>query len=440
MGEVAWIEGQQADLVGSPLPKALLEWKNTLPASLREVCNRIASDGGGVWLVGGTVRDALLGKKWTDLDLATTLEPQEVLEIFPRAIDTGFQFGTITVRVSDSDIHYETTTLRTESTYGDGRRPDNVDFGTSLMEDLSRRDFTINSMAIDLARNVIYDPYSGQKHLQLAILSAVGVASERLREDGLRLMRAYRFMDQGHNGVWQPDAELNQALIECSDMIDNVSPERIWSELKRILSNPNCGEILRKMRSDGMLSKILPGWDGDADLVSKLDYSGDELFACRLVILATSIPSERWRVIEHDLQALRVSNNDKKVVARLHRLLGHLPSGEQELRMYRHSVGDLVDAHLSIERTLNPDETTFVVSELENLPALLAGNSPLIDGHKLALETGLQPGIRLGRLKEWLFRIQIEDNLSEIETVIALLDSLQWKNTEPENWPRVGWP
>ena len=440
MGDVTWLEGLQADLDGNPLTKKLLEWKNTLPECLREVCNRIATNGGGVWLVGGTVRDALLGKEWRDLDLATTLEPQDILEIFPRAIDTGFEFGTITIRVSDSDILYETTSLRTESTYGDGRRPDIVNFGTSLMEDLSRRDFTINSMAIDLARNMIYDPYAGQEHLESGTLSAVGVASERLSEDGLRLMRAYRFMDHGPMGVWQPDFELNAALSQCSEMIDNVSPERIWSEFKRILSNSNCGDILQKMRSDGMLSKILPGWDGDTNLVSNLDYVGDELFACRLAILASSIPNNRWRIIEHDLQTLRLSNNDKKVVCHLHRLLGHLPTGDRELRMYRYSVGNLIDAHLSIEKVLHPEETDIVISNLEKLPALIAGNSPLIDGYRLADETELRPGIRLGRLKEWLFREQIERDIGDAGQVIDLLDKLEWQKTEPENWPRVGWP
>ncbi|MDG1524472.1 MAG: hypothetical protein P8Q90_00160, partial [Candidatus Thalassarchaeaceae archaeon] len=159
MAESAWLEGAVGDLPGESLSTTLLNWKNSLPEALREVCNRIATTDGGIWLVGGSVREAMLGNPWKDLDLATTLSPDEILDIFPRAIPTGAQYGTITVRITNSDMEFEVTTLRMEGTYGDGRRPDEVQFGTSLEEDLSRRDFTINAMAIDLAREQLYDPY-----------------------------------------------------------------------------------------------------------------------------------------------------------------------------------------------------------------------------------------------------------------------------------------
>ena len=215
MGESAWLEGVAGDLEGEALPAALIEWKNTLPEALREVCNRVATEDGGIWLVGGSVREAMLDRPWKDLDLATTLNPDVILDIFPRAIPTGTQFGTVTVRISDSDMQFEITTLRSEGTYGDGRRPDEVAFGDSLEEDLSRRDFTINSMAIDLAREIINEPYDGQGDLQNQCLTAVGDAEERLGEDGLRLLRAYRFMAQGARGIWRPDDQLSKALRSC---------------------------------------------------------------------------------------------------------------------------------------------------------------------------------------------------------------------------------
>ena len=148
MGGSAWLEGVAGDLDGGPLPAELVEWKQGLPQALQEVCNRIVTAGGGVWVVGGSVREAMLGNPWKDLDLATTLNPDDVLDIFPRALPTGTQYGTVTVRLVDSDLHFEVTTLRSEGSYGDGRRPDEVAFGESLEEDLSRRDFTINAICL----------------------------------------------------------------------------------------------------------------------------------------------------------------------------------------------------------------------------------------------------------------------------------------------------
>ena len=440
MGDNAWLEGIEGDLDGNSLPASLIEWKDGLPEALREVCNRIATAGGGVWLVGGSVREAMLDNPWKDLDLATTLGPDDVLGIFPRALPTGTQYGTVTVRLVDSDLQFEVTTLRSEGSYGDGRRPDEVAFGESLQEDLSRRDFTINAMAIDLARDILHDPYNGQEDLQNQCLTAVGDATERLGEDGLRLLRAYRFMDRGARGIWDPDSELSQALISCGPMIENVSEERVWAEFKRILSGDNAAEVLERMRADGMLSRILPGWDADMSLQHRLHASESDVFACRLVLLASDIPNERWRRLDHDLRALTLSNRDRNRVMDLHRLLTHLPCDLPEYRRYRASVGDLIDAHLAIEEVLRPEAAERVRQELAHLAPLKAGSRPLIDGHVLAAATELPSGRRLGRLKEWLYRIQIEQDLINADEVLALIEVLDWAATDPELWPDTNWP
>ena len=440
MAESAWLEGAIGDLEGEPLPTALLAWKKELPESLREVCNRVSTAGGGIWLVGGSVREALLGNAWKDLDLASTLKPDEVLELFPRAIPTGVQFGTVTVRTTDSDLQFEVTTLRSEGSYGDGRRPDEVSFGNSLREDLSRRDFTINAMAIDLARNILHDPYDGQADLQEQNLRAVGVAEERLGEDGLRLLRAYRFMDRGEKGIWQPDDELSKALLSCSKMLENVAEERIWSEFRRVLEGVNAAEILERMRKDGILSRILPGWDAHVDLQHLLRTPDQDAFACRLVLLASKTPHERWRRLEHDLRALKLSNQERGLVLNLHRLLGCLPSNISEYRRYRADVKELIDAHLAIEDVLNPIQAANVREGLSTLAPLQAGDQPLVDGHLLSTVSELPPGRRLGRLKEWLFRIQVEQDLATAEEVLTHLNLLDWKATDPESWPDTRWP
>jgi len=189
-----------------------------------------------------------------------------------------------------------------------------------------------------------------------------------------------------------------------------------------------------------MLSRILPGWDADISLQHLLDAPEADVFACRLVLLASEIPNERWRRLDHDLRALKLSNRDRNRVMDLHRLLDHLPSDIPEYRRYRASVGDLIDAHLAIEDALHPKAASSVRQALVALPPLKAGSRPLIDGHVLTTATELPSGRRLGRLKEWLYRIQIEQDLTNSDEVLALLDVLDWVSTNPELWPDTNWP
>ena len=442
MAENVWLEGLLADVPGTPLNEILSAWKEGLPESLKEVVNRIASADGGVWIVGGSVREAILGRGQYDYDLATTLLPAKILEIFPKALPTGIRFGTVTVRMEGFEDMFEVTTLRTESQYGDGRRPDIVDFGECLSVDLSRRDFTINAIAVDLSRELIHDPFGGMNDLQNQHLKAVGNAKQRLSEDGLRLLRGYRFMDQGERGIWIPDEELATALREQQSMLEKVASERIWAEFSRILRGLNAPEILERMRQDGMLSRILPGWDADTILQRALEATESDAEICRLVLLAAEIPHERWRIIEHDLRTLTLSNQERKKFMILHQLLGNLPdpSSEAELRRYRAGVGVNIDAHLSLEKALQPDLYQSVRNALKSLPPLAAGDGPLLDGHAIASATGLPMGRRLGRLKSWLHRMQIELNLRNEEEVLTLLDVIDWAGGDTDSWPGPSWP
>ena len=224
-----WPEpGNLADVIAQNCPPIMIKWLQQLDEGLLSILNRIAVNGGGVWIVGGAPRDVMLSTDVADIDLAVDLDPQEMIKLFPNAIKTGIDFGTLTLR--DGDSMYQCTTLRTESQYLDGRRPQVVNWGTSLAQDLQRRDFTINAMAIDVSRMKLHDPHNGVLDLQRGLLRAVGHASLRLAEDGLRIMRAYRFMDRGVAGIWYPDENLASALSEKRRMLSNVASERIWSE------------------------------------------------------------------------------------------------------------------------------------------------------------------------------------------------------------------
>ena len=149
-------EGRIADISGEFLPGLI-----NLDEDVTHVLDVLCSGGYGAWIVGGAVRDSILGKEPSDFDICTDATPEQVIESFEETIPTGIKFGTITVQSGDSQ--HEVTTLRTETGYGDGRRPDVVEWGTSLEIDLSRRDFTMNAMAYDCSRELLHDPFGGKE-------------------------------------------------------------------------------------------------------------------------------------------------------------------------------------------------------------------------------------------------------------------------------------
>ena len=210
------------DAKGTPLPEKLVRWVENLPGDINTIIDQIAKANGGVWIVGGAVRDAFLGLGDQDIDLAVTLTPHEMLNIFPDALPTGIDYGTLSLR-GENGRFYEATTLRTESEYSDGRRPEVVNFGTSLRGDLERRDFTFNAMAIDTRRMLLHDPFNGKIDLERERVKAVGQAFQRLSEDGLRILRAYRFLDRADAGVWRFDPELSEALQQHRSMLSGVT-------------------------------------------------------------------------------------------------------------------------------------------------------------------------------------------------------------------------
>ena len=243
-------EGRIADISGEFLPGLI-----NLDEDVTHVLDVLCSGGYGAWIVGGAVRDSILGKAPSEFDICTDATPEQVIESFEETIPTGIKFGTITVKSGESQ--YEVTTLRTETGYGGGRRPDVVEWGTSLEIDLSRRDFTMNAMAYDCSRELLHDPFGGKEDLATGNLRAVGDAQNRLSEDGLRIMRAYRFMDRQEKGIWKPDKELAAALIDNRAMLALVSIERVWSELERIILGTNAGIVLARMNRDGVLPAII---------------------------------------------------------------------------------------------------------------------------------------------------------------------------------------
>lgn len=415
-------EGLLADVNGMSMPSLLKENED-----LSHVLDVLCAGGYGAWVVGGAVRDSLLGKIPHEYDICTTATPDEVIESFDDTIPTGVKFGTITVKSGTS--MFEVTTLRTETGYGDGRRPDVVEWGDSLLMDLSRRDFTINAMAYDLARGLLHDPFGGKIDLENKCLRAVGNANQRLSEDGLRILRAYRFMDRQENGIWQPENELSIALVENRAMLAMVSIERVWSELTRIITGKNAGQVLSRMNDDGILAAIIgyPLHSEVFDLVSRVP----EDLEARFALISSKISQNDLTII---LERLKVSKNTFNRTKFLHYLLRKSPN-QNELRLYRYTLGAEVVTHSSMLAAL--DENTDLINKSLNYTFEI---DCLVNGEWIMQRTGLGPGIKLGRLKDWLFRIQIERGYESLDQMETALCTIPWQNGDPKSWPRPNWP
>lgn len=231
-----------------------------IPDDVRAIARRLRERGFEAHLVGGGVRDMLLGRPPADFDLATNARPEEVLEIFGRsfAIPTGLQHGTVTVLSGPDPATrraVEVTTFRGEGAYLDGRRPSSVTYVSSLGEDLSRRDFTMNAIALDPVTGAITDPFAGREDLARRLIRAVGDPLARFREDGLRPMRAVR---QAAQLGFDVEAATLDAIAPTLDVFRKVSAERVRDEMLKLLASPKPSVGLELMRHTGLLGEVVP--------------------------------------------------------------------------------------------------------------------------------------------------------------------------------------
>ncbi len=218
-----------------------------------QIIHTLQNNGHEAYLVGGSVRNALLSGKTTDFDITTSAEPEVLMTLFPHTVPTGLEHGTVTVILDH--IPYEVTTYRTEGEYLDRRHPTSVQFVSELAEDLKRRDFTINAMAYDPVTGYLVDHFGGQADLKSRLIRAVGNPSERFTEDALRIIRGIRFAAQLDFNI---EAETFKAMSELSRLLVHISQERIWSELTRILMTERPSVGIELLLYSGALHVILP--------------------------------------------------------------------------------------------------------------------------------------------------------------------------------------
>ncbi|TVR03791.1 MAG: CCA tRNA nucleotidyltransferase [Spirochaetaceae bacterium] len=224
-----------------------------IPSELRPIAAIFSQSGYRCFLVGGAVRDLLMGISPGDLDLATDATPQQVTSLFRRVIPTGVAHGTVTILFQGGQ--YEVTTFRTETTYSDGRRPDSVAFASTIDEDLSRRDFTINGIALDLNNGHVVDPFGGRDDIHRRVVRAIGEPDQRFGEDALRLLRAIRFAVKLGFSI---DEDTLAAVRRAADSIARISAERVRDELTRMILSPDPRRALRLLRDTQLLEHVLP--------------------------------------------------------------------------------------------------------------------------------------------------------------------------------------
>lgn len=223
-----------------------------IPEKARVIFDLLEKDGYECFLVGGCVRDMLMDKEPHDIDITTNATPDEVKKVFAdfHTLDIGIKHGTVTVINEGEPI--EITTYRKESTYSDGRHPDSVSFSKSITDDLSRRDFTSNAIAYSETKGLV-DPFGGIADIENKILRCVGDPAERFKEDSLRILRGLRFASVLGFSI---DKATENAMYSCRELISIVSPERIFTELSKLICGKNAGEIVS--RYSDILAVALP--------------------------------------------------------------------------------------------------------------------------------------------------------------------------------------
>ncbi len=284
-----------------------------------EVCRALSAEGYQAYIVGGCVRDLLLGHVPKDWDITTDATPQEVMALFSKTIPTGLQHGTVTVVLGEGvENHFEVTTFRIEGEYTDGRRPEEVFFVLNVEQDLARRDLTINAIAYDPITDRLVDPYNGMVDLHEGIIRAVGNPGARFREDGLRIMRAARFAARFGYAL---DAETFSAMRDNIDTLRKVSKERIQDELCKTLMTENPSFGLQLLEQSGALAVACPYLCSREPFLHFLPHLDDCFGALETRLAFLYANCTPISAVQEELTNLKFPNKEIKRVVFLHQLL-----------------------------------------------------------------------------------------------------------------------
>lgn len=295
------------------------------PKYVIHILNTLERSGYEARLVGGCVRDTLLHRRPNDWDVATAAAPEAVTELFERTVPTGIRHGTVTVLYGGSAC--EVTTYRVEGAYSDHRRPDSVRFTSRLEEDLSRRDFTINAMAMD-ASLAITDPFGGREDLSRRLIRCVGDARERFTEDALRMLRAVRFAAQLDFAL---DSAALEAIAGCAPLCSALSPERVAAELRAVLASRD-PDMVWLMADLGLLNAWLTPSEGERTHLSALPRCARLAHFCSDLSRCRSITST-----ETFLRSLRMDTRSVKICSAAAEILA---SGSRDYKRLLRDYGE----------------------------------------------------------------------------------------------------
>ena len=384
-----------------------------VPSKAAAVLNVLHENGHEAYVVGGCVRDALMGREPNDWDVTTSALPEVTMSLFEkrsgfRAIPTGIKHGTITV-ISRGE-HIETTTFRIDGEYTDCRRPDHVDFTDSLKEDLARRDFTMNAIAYS-AEAGICDPYGGEADIRAGLIRCVGDPYKRFSEDALRIMRAVRFASVLGFSV---DPATAEAALALRGQLEHVAWERIHAELEKLLAGSYASRVIREFFP--IMCQIMPELEGcDMDkictLVEKLHGATQPMMLAGLLFAGGDA--------DKALHRLRFS---KQIITRTTKILAHyrtpLPDKPSVRRFCRNAGTDFAEEIICfgiISGTMNVSALEMALEVLRDGDCISL-NALRING-KVLRSMGVPPK-DIGRTLEWLLEGVMDDRLENRGAVL----------------------
>lgn len=371
------------------------------------------------YFVGGSVRDVLLHRHVHDVDITTSAYPEEVKELFDKSIDTGIKHGTVTVLYGGES--YEITTFRTESGYQDFRRPDHVTFVQNLDEDLKRRDFTINALAMDMHGDIV-DLFNGIEDLKNHIIRAVGNPEKRFHEDALRMMRAVRFMSQLE---FKLEEKTEQAIKDNHELLKKISVERIREEFVKMGLGPFSRQAFQ-IFLDTQLSEDVPDFAGKKDLLQvypQLKFSPTvETSLWAVIIILLKVPNENIGKFMRDWKNSNAMTEKVEQIIKMFDLIAdHVPTDYELFEAGEDIIINTIDVADILGQ---PVSSEALVDRYLALP-IKTPSELVVDGRFL-IKRGMRPGAQLGRtlnqIRKKVVACEIENSEEAIEQYLDDLD------------------
>lgn len=371
------------------------------------------------YFVGGSVRDVLLHRNVHDVDITTSAYPEEVKELFDKSIDTGIKHGTVTVLYGGES--YEITTFRTESGYQDFRRPDHVTFVQNLDEDLKRRDFTINALAMDMHGDIV-DLFNGIEDLKNHIIRAVGNPEKRFHEDALRMMRAVRFMSQLE---FKLEEKTEQAIKDNHELLKKISVERIREEFVKMGLGPFSRQAFQ-IFLDTQLSEDVPDFAGKKDLLQvypQLKFSPTmETSLWAVIIILLKVSNENIGKFMRDWKNSNAMTEKVEQIIKMFDLIAdHVPTDYELFEAGEDIIINTIDVADILGQ---PVSSEALVDRYLALP-IKTPSELAVDGRFL-IKRGMRPGAQLGRtlnqIRKKVVACEIENSEEAIEQYLDDLD------------------